>query len=640
MRFISKQSRVFSAYKSENIDILEGIIKMNPDKIGFDFETTGLDVRKLDVVLLGIQTSIETYIIDFTSYTPEEVSPYILRLKDSLWIAHNAKFDIGILFAQFDLPIHEFKFWCTMVSSQIRYNGADIEHGYADCVNRHFKVDISKEIRSNFINRDMTLPIMDEEIAYLENDLKYLIPLQERHEELLDYYNMRTLMSQIEGSFLPALVELELEGVRIDTNKWLENSKNFKRESEELKEAITKDLKTIQEDYNLADVTKTKKTKGYGTLDLFNNSPETYSTEKIIEKINPNSTVQLQKIINKLGVDITDTNAITLEKTLLQLEETHKARPLIENICKLRKKEKLVSTYGESFLRHLDFETFKIHTEYTQAWTDTGRLSSRKPNLQNIPATDDFRACFIPDSTDYKFVTIDFSQQELRVAAAYSEDTILIANFKEGLDLHSYLAQESFRRIGNDKNLIVTKKINSHLRDLHKPVLFGFIYGATASRVASVLNVHKEKGEIVIQWLKQAMPRLTRYQSKIKLDGTNKGRVFDGTSYNRMKQFFVWKKVQLKDYQIETQASNFPIQGSCASMTKEALTTVYHYIKDINIDAAIKLQVHDELVFQVHNKDLHHAQEFKRIMEDVGTKYLRGVLTMEASINIADTWKK
>ena len=84
MRFISKQSRVLSAYKSENIDILEGIIKMNPDKIGFDFETTGLDVRKLDVVLLGIQTSIETYIIDFTSYTPEEVSPYILRLKDSL----------------------------------------------------------------------------------------------------------------------------------------------------------------------------------------------------------------------------------------------------------------------------------------------------------------------------------------------------------------------------------------------------------------------------------------------------------------------------------------------------------------------------------------------------------------------------
>lgn len=640
MKFISKQARIFSNFPSSPITVLDELIAENPEELGFDFETTGLDVRKLDVVLLGLITKKETYVIDFTSYTTEEVAPYLLQLKESLWVAHNAKFDVGILFVQFDLPIHEYKFWCTMVASQIRYNGADIEHGYAECVLRHFKVDISKEIRSNFINRDMTEEIMDVELDYIENDLKYLLPLLERQYELLDYYGMRSLMTDIENPFIPALVELELEGVRIDTNQWLENAKNFKAESNEIKESITKELEIIHSKTNLATITKTKKTKGYGTMDMFNNASETYSTKAVIDKINPNSSEQLKKIVNKLGLDLPDTNAITLEKSLLYLEETHKARHLIEKVLKLRKSEKLVSTYGESFLRHLNFDTFKIHTEYTQAWTETGRLSSRKPNLQNIPAVDAFRSCFIPDTTDYLFVTIDFSQQELRVAAAYSEDSILIANFKEGLDLHSYLAQETFRRIGDDKEIIVSKKINGHLRDLHKPVLFGYIYGATAARIASVLNITKEKGEIVIQWLKEAMPRLSRYQSKVKLAGTSKGRVFDGSKYNRMKQFYIWKKVTPKDYQIESQASNFPIQGTSASMTKEALTAVYQYIKRTGIRAAIKLQVHDEIVFQIHKEDIDHAYVFKSIMETVGTSYLRGVLTMEASINIAETWKK
>lgn len=644
---ISKQGRIpaISEYEAYPLETLEELIEKNPKELGFDFETTGLNVRELDPVMLGICDGETSYIIDFTngSYTKEQVRPYLLRLKNALWVAHNAKFDIGVLKTQFDIPIHEYKYWCTMVTSQVRYNGAEISHSYADCVERHFGIVLSKAIRIEFIDRDLDKPLEDSEINYLVDDIQYLLPLKNRQVELLQTHNMLALMEEIENPFLQPLVEMELEGVRLDVRKWQENAAKYDQEKFAIRDKLRQILVGIQERVNLypALQTKASQRKSGGTLDLF--APEeTYSSKAIIEKINPNSSTQIKKILKLLNVELESTDQKLLETKLLELDEVKfkDAREILTALLDLRKKEKLVSTYGINFLAHVDIKDLKVRTEYTQAFTDTGRLSSRNPNLQNIPRTTEMRSCFIPDSTDYVFVTIDFSQQELRIAAAYSEDDLLIANFKQGLDLHSHLAQKSFQMILGDPEYVVSKKVNEDKRDAHKPVLFGYIYGATGARMGQILNISRETGNKIIGILRKEMPKLTRYQDGIKAMAVEKGRVYDGTKYNRLKQFRVWRVNKLGDHQIEKQGANFPIQGTAATMTKEAIIKIYHYIKDNAIDGCIKMQVHDELVIQLNKNLLDHAPKFKAIMEQVGTSYLRGVLEMESSMTIAECWQK
>ena len=644
-KLLSKQKRIknVSNYTSYPIEELRELIDSKPKEIGFDFETTGLNLKTLDPVLLGITNGTTKYIIDFTSYSIDEVYPYLLELKEPLWIAHNAKFDIGVLKVQFDLPIEDYKYWCTMVASQIRYNGAEISHSYADCVERHFKVELSKDLRLGFVDRDMDIPIKDQEIDYLNNDLEFLIPLKKRQVELLNSKKMLSLLEEIENPFLQPLVEMEIEGIRLDTHKWQLLAAKNTREKDEIKLELKQVLAEVQETTSLHSVVtnKARVRKSGGTLELFK-PEEGYSGKAIVEKINPSSSVQIKRILELLKVNLESTEQGAVERMLLELdEENYKVpRSILTTLLKLRKKEKLVSTYGLNFLNNIDYDDFKIRTEYTQAFTDTGRLSSRSPNLQNIPSTKEFRECFVPDSTDYKLVTYDFSQQELRIATAYSEDQLLLANFQKGLDLHSFLAQKSFRLIRKDEELIVSKEVNEDLRDMHKPVLFGYIYGATGSRVGQVLNVTRSTGTQIIRLLSKEMPRLSRYQKVIKQKAVDDGIVFDGSRFNRIKQFRVWRVKKLSDHQIEKQGANFPIQGTAASMTKEAIVKIYHYLKDNNVNGCIKLQVHDEIVLQLHKDELHHAPIIKNIMEEVGTSYLRGILQMKASMNISDCWQK
>lgn len=643
-KFITRQTDL--QLKTYDIDVLleckDALIK------GFDFETTDVDHFKLHPIMLGIIADGVKYIIDFTTYDPVYVGIYIDEICSGTWVAHNAQFDATILKHHLLVDIDKMTFWCTMVASQVLYNGSDLNNGYADIVRFHFQVEINKDVRQGFINRDLGLPLTWEEVDYLGHDLHYLPMLHEKYVKLLGDKDMLNLMLEIENPLIPVLVNMHLTGVTLNVKKWEKNARVFMKEESELVEELKERILKAAPNYDFSDIIKSKARKDKekaqkeaGVLSLFGDN-EGYSNTKIVDKFNPASNEQIKSILNKMGLRLVSTTEDVLQKILLD-EEEGELRDIVDNVLRLRKKQKLVSTYGMKFLKYLNPTTGRIHSSLAQATTDTGRLNSKKPNVQNIPAEEDMRDCFEPDSPDHILVTCDFDGQELRIATAYSGDEVLLKSFHEGLDLHSYLAQGSFRLIKRDPEFIVSKKVNPDLRNLHKRCLFGHIYGAGGARHAEVLNVTRQKGGLVSKWLRKATPGLTKYQDRIKHDVLEHGRVSDGTRFNRRK-LFRWRKAnKMLDHEIEKQGANFPIQGTAATMSKEAMIRCHQHILKHNLHmggGCIKLAIHDELVFQLHVKDFYHGLLLKEIMEEVGTSYLKGLVPMKSSMKVSRSWRK
>jgi DNA polymerase I len=639
-KFITRQTDL--EVPTYDLDVLDELIGV--EYKGYDFETTDIDPIKLHPILLGIIGNGQKYVIDFTTYKPKDVGKAISKINDGTWIAHNAQFDAGILKQHLDVDIDEMTHWCTMVASQVLYNGSELEASLKALVEFHFKHIMFKDVREGFINRSLLEPIKLEEIQYLIGDLEWLPQLQERQFDLLNAKDMEKLLVEIENPLIPVLVNMRLNGMSLNKEKWLKNADRFEKEEADAEQEVKDTVYKISERVDISQIVipKAKRDKHANNFSLFSNE-EMYSKRAVTNKFNPGSAQQVQNIAAKLGVKLESTNEESIQKQLLVIED-ELTRDFFNGLLKHRTASKLVSTYGRNFLKWIHPVTGRLHTELNQAFTDTGRLNSKKPNLQNIVAEEDIRSCFVADNEDFVILTCDFEGQELRIATAYSRDRLLLANFKEGLDLHSHLAQESFRRVRGIPDFIVSKKVNGDLRDLHKRCLFGHIYGAKPARQAQVLNITKNKARLVTAWLEEAMPELATYQQMVKRKAVEDKVIYDGSHYNRRK-LFNWRVMNRQDtHSIESQGANFPIQATAATMSKEAMIKVHRYLRETGLakrGARILLAVHDELVIQLHKLDAAtHAPIIKKIMEDVGTSYLRGVLEMKSSMSIEPYWKK
>ncbi|PRY33864.1 DNA polymerase I-like protein with 3'-5' exonuclease and polymerase domains [Spirosoma oryzae] len=613
------------------------------DELFADLEADGLDPYRLYPYLLGIYDRQEYYIVDLTSYSETEIQQALEPLLGARWVFHNVNYDWKLLACRYRTALS--RIWCTMLSSQVLYNGMDLSHSLDACLERHFGVKLDKSGRSSFINRDKAKPIEDGEIEYLVNDLRYLPDLYDRHRERAEKWKLIACI-ELENQYLPIISQVELEGIRLDREKWLVASQEFARQADE---ALTQLRGEVERLSNLfpdllgSEISLKPKKRGKyeaeSQLNLFSETVlrETISESRVIEKFNVNSTQQIQAIYNRCGApQITQTGEDLLQQYLID-NPNSELRRFTELLLQYRGMAKLVSTYGENFFAFINPVTGRIHTSYSQCFTDTGRLSSGSPNLQNIPNLDELRSCFVPDSEDYVFVDCDFSGQELRLAASNSQDPMLMASFTDGLDLHSYLAQGSYRIITGNPNLIVSKSENKKYRNDHKPVLFGVLYGAGPGSIAGTLNIDMPTAKRVYQNILNSLPELSRYQQGIKQQGVRTKSVRDGTKYNRVKWFNQHVKKLKEDHQIERQACNFPIQAGAASMAKEAGIELDRYFRTNNLDCKIKLQVHDEYLVQIPKAQPELGLEIKRIMEEVGSRYLIGI-RMESELMTAPCW--
>lgn len=559
-------------------------------------------------------------------------------------VGHNIKADLSQLSTL--LEIYPKNVYDTMIAHTILYNGVDIPANLASVVGAYCGVELKKEVRNNFINRDSNIDFTEEEIEYCKDDVKYLLQVKETQEKGLKKYNLEYCNS-LEQELIPILTEIELRGINFNKQQWLENNQKRKEEIKPIiKELydIIAEILVLKPEIKDFIYTKNKKFLNF------------------LEEFSINSPTQLNKLFHYL-VNLSDTNSNTIKEWLQKANPVNEINNLVIRfltlLLKYRALAKAISTYGEKFLSYLGKDN-RIRTSFKQNFIPTGRLSSGDirmkkisskgtivesranlyVNFQNIPSENTYRNCFLADP-DYLFGTCDLSGCELRIIAGLSQDPLLIGAVMNGEDLHSKLATTSFRIITGDPNYVVSSTENKDKRTQHKPVLFGLLYGAAAPNISGLLNVPLSTGKLVYEAIRSLLKPCFDYldwfskkciqQGYAEINKVSKRRLWLGEYLKYKNQGIVYRNM---DRLIRT-LYNVAMQGTNADIMKEILVTVSKMPEVIILGT-----VHDELKFQVPRHKPELAEEVKNIMEEIGTKYLESPVIMKADLHLGEFWHK
>ena len=311
------------------------------------------------------------------------------------------------------------------------------------------------------------------------------------------------------------------------------------------------------------------------------------------------STKELQKVLFdelKLPAEKkTQTGYSTDHSVLEGLLGMH---PIIDDLLEHRKYTKLKSTYIDTLPELINPRTKRIHTSYNQTIAATGRLSSTDPNLQNIPIKDEegklIRQGFVPDNKDYLLLSLDYSQIELRIMAHFADDKNMIAAYKKNADIHNETAQALFG--------VTAKEVTPEMRNKAKIVNFSVIYGVTAYGLSQNLKVSRQEAGTFIDKYFTQFPGVKKYMEDICVSCEEKGYVETITGRRRYIP-------EIKSSRRQEQESgkriaiNSPIQGTSADMIKIAMLSIHEKIEKKKLKSKLIMQVHDELVFEVHKKE-------------------------------------
>jgi DNA polymerase-1 len=320
--------------------------------------------------------------------------------------------------------------------------------------------------------------------------------------------------------------------------------------------------------------------------------------ELIGEPFNLSSPKQVQTILfDRLKIPSgkkTKTGYSVDNETLSELSANYAIAGLI---LEFRSLKKLEGTYVDGLLRTLNTKTGRIHTSYSQTQTTTGRLSSENPNLQNIPsgdeASDAIKSCFIPRDENYELCVADYSQVELRILANLSKDPALIETFTRGEDIHTKTAEYIFGP-GSGKN--------SEYRRIAKAVNFGTIYGITSYGLAKMLRINPKDAQTYIDTFFARYAGVRPYFESILSDARTKGYVETYFGRRRTIRDINDANRMIREH-AEREAMNMPIQGTSADIIKRAMITIDDFLHRENKKSHLLLQVHDELVFEIHKSE-------------------------------------
>lgn len=637
-----------SGFKAPNVTVIPELpielLNSNPKMVWADTETTGLNPLVNKMLLLIFTIDDDIYVIDCR--TTNEHIKITKAWETNNWVFHNAQFDVGFIYSGTSVLLRNIH--CTYEREKIIYNNDNDERGIyslAALTKKYVNISLSKETRNSFINKPDLDPFTPEEILYAAADVKYLKPIYEAQEPLANQFSY---LIYIERKFISVATEMTMRGFRFDVNAWRNNIKRNREQMLKYADLLKEELIKLSEHYPVLN----QRYKAYQPKHVKKGYEQTqmafdfeFDTNAVLNQINLNSSDHIQKIFKACGAYIPDANANTLKEYYLKNPDTPLANFILLLVGDEQKHspcykfyEKALSTYGEKFIQdHAYYRNgaYYIHTKFNLVETKTGRLSSENPNLQNIPAIKDFRHAFIAEPGKIIY-TIDFTGCELAICAYQSGCPTVTASINEGLDLHSMMATISYRIIKNDPNFIVSKSENKELRNKHKPVLFGILYGAGPTRIASVLNIDKTTATKVYNALREALPVLFTY-----LDGSSKfattNRYIQANHVTKRRQYFTNKEKE--DYKIEKEAKNYPMQATNADLIKEAICTLDAYIRKNNLDIQILLTVHDEIVFQAPADKPEYKDILKSIMENVATKYVPGV-NLTCSVEVGPSWTK
>ncbi len=553
------------------------------DEICFDTETTGIDAN--DAELVGMSFSVEP---GEAFYVPcpadQKKTKGILAQFDSLfndksktWIGQNIKYDMLVM-KWYDVEL-KGKIFDTMLAHYViepdGKRGMDVLSAkYLGYEPVHIEELIGKKTPKNSkaapqgTMRDVELEKIKD---YAAEDADITLQLKKVFLPQLKEKEVERVFYEVENPLVKVLTDMEFEGVKIDEEFLKDYSKQLEKDAKKAEEGVYKQAGVR---FNLA----SPKQLGEVLFDKLKLDPSAKKTK----------TGQYQ----------------TGEDVLLKLAA--KGNAIVENILTFRELTKLKSTYVDSLPLLINTKTGRVHTTYGQAVAVTGRLASNNPNLQNIPVRTErgkeIRKAFIPRDNKHVLLSADYSQIELRIVAAISNDKNMCQAFRDGTDIHTATAS----RVYNVNEKDVTKE----MRYKAKSVNFGIIYGQGAFGLADNLGISRTEAKQIIDNYKAQFPGIQKYMDDTINFAREHGYVQTLMGRKRWLRDINSSNFTVRGF-AERNAINSPIQGTAADMIKLAMIKTHAAMKKEGFKSRMIMQVHDELVFDA-TKD--EAKELKPLI--------------------------
>lgn len=597
--------------------------------LGVDTETEGFDFTCKKMIMFQIGDEDNQFIIDTRTISIEPLRE-IIEDKNITKIFHNAKFDYKFIKKWSDITCEGV--YDTFLSEVIISCGKNSGYGLKDLCSRYLNVELNKDVRNQFIGLTGQ-PFRADQIVYGAKDVEYLCKIKELQQPIIDQYKLQNVID-LENQAVLALADIEYNGLDLDTEAWKEIEKFNSAKADSLLFNLDQEL---TEDTRLQDfICK------YIQTDMFTEIDE-------LRKVNVKwtSPKQVLEVFQTLIPKLDNVNSKAMYKYKYKF-------PIINTYIKYKEAMKLYTSYGDAFFKNLKSDN-KIHTNFHQI-LDTGRVSSSKPNMQQIPADNVYRNCFTaPDG--WSFVSADYSSQELNVIAFGSQDPVWIKALQKGQDLHSTCAElvygDQWLTSGEDDCAYLANKEKcncpSHkkLRTNVKTINFGLAYGMGPNKLADTLNIELEAAKTLIEKYFEAFPSIKGFLDKLGNFGKKYGYIKTFPPYNRRRWFTNWypkiwdnKSASMELGSIERASKNTPIQGASADMTKRALVLMRNHIKEFDIPVQLVMTVHDQIDTICRDDYLDKwTVNMKELMEDAALEIVTNGL-LKAEVTVSNCWEK
>jgi DNA polymerase-1 len=478
-------------------------------------------------------------------------------------------------------------------------------------------------------------PFTNDQIIYGAKDVEYLCKIKELQQPDIDAYKLQNVVD-LENKAVKSFADMEYNGLDLDTEAWkgLDSLNASKANTLELELD-----EMIKQDHRLQ-----KFVAKYIQADMF--KPVEDLRDVNIKWTSPK---QVLETFQCLIPDLDNVNGKQMYKYRFKF-------PLIDKYVKYKEAMKLCTSYGDAFFKNLKGDN-KIHTSFHQI-LDTGRVSSSKPNMQQIPADNTFRNCFTaPDG--WSFVSSDYSSQELNVIAFGSKDPVWLKALEEEQDLHSTcaelvygdqwqdVAEETCAYYVNNAKQKCNCPSHKKLRTNVKTINFGLAYGMGPNKLADTLNISIDNAKLLISKYFETFPSIKGFLDKLGNFGKRYGYIKTFPPYNRKRWFTNWypriwdnKSSSMELGSIERASKNTPIQGASADMTKLALILMRDYIKITNAPVKLVMTVHDQIDTVCKNEYLDKwTVKMKELMELAANQIVTNGL-LKAEVSVSNCWEK
>ena len=583
----------------ERAALIQTLAKL--DSFCLHAETTSLDPKQARLV--GLAFSFTPHTGYYVPLPPDELqerrAPHsaleafrpVLESERIVKVGHNLKFALSVLKWHgisvrgklFDVMVAH-----SLIEPEMRHSLEYLSEAYLG----YTPIPISKLLGDGARTMADVPPTQAADYSTEHADVAW--QLRAALEPLLLQKGQERVFYEVESPLIPALVDMEFEGVKVDAAALADFAAQLAKEMDLAEKTICRLAGTV---FNL-------------------NSPRQlgqilFDVMKICEA--PRKT--------KTGQYATD------EQTLLALAPDHE---IVQRLLEYRTASKLKSTYADALPQAIWPATGRVHTTYNQVMTSTGRLNSQDPNLQNIPIRtergQEIRKAFVPRGPDYRLLSADYSQIELRIVAALSREPALIEAFKAGADIHTTTAARVFGVAPGD--------VTPEMRRKAKMVNFGIIYGISAFGLSQRLGLPRaEAGAIIDQYFKQ-FPGIRRYMDDTIAFAREHGYVQTVTGRRRYLRDIRSANNTIRNA-AERNAINAPIQGTAADMIKLAMIAIHGEVARRNLKTRMLLQVHDELVFDLY---LPEQKEVLPLVEDKMQHAIRLEVPIAVEMGVGENW--